>query len=240
MTADSMPYDADFYDVIRSGARRSADRIVPIVLDLTGARSVVDVGCGSGSWLASFRDHGVTRIRGVEGPHVDDSSLEVAPDVVVRHDLRQPLQLDERFDLAVSLEVAEHLPEASAPAFVASLTSLAPLVLFSAAPPHQGGIGHVNEQWPDWWADVFGGHGYVAVDCIRRHVWSDPSVEWWYAQNTLLYAHPDALAQHHRLRDEWTTMGTSQLSIVHPNRFVEWVEWGIAETVARWEGDASG
>ncbi|MEA2443119.1 MAG: hypothetical protein QOJ12_411, partial [Thermoleophilales bacterium] len=106
--------------------------------------------------------------------------------------------------------------------FVASLAAHADAVLFSAAIPNQRGSQHVNEQWQSWWADRFATHGMVAVDCVRRKVWDDPNVAWWYAQNTLLYVRPPVLAANDRLRLEHEILGTGQLSLVHPARYVKW------------------
>jgi hypothetical protein len=71
-------YTADFYRKHRDGARYSAETIVPIVLDLVQPRSVIDVGCGLGAWLAVFRDNGVEDVWGMDGPHVDARLLEIA------------------------------------------------------------------------------------------------------------------------------------------------------------------
>lgn len=231
-------YDATFYDSLRQGALKSAQHVVPLVLSLTGARRVIDVGCGSGAWLSVFAEHGV-EVLGVEGPHLPAESLDIASERVLRHDLTQPFALDERFDLAMSLEVAEHLPIEAAEDFVATLVRLSSLVLFSAAAPHQGGREHVNEQWPSWWAERFASHGYVPVDCIRRRIWSDPDVEWWYAQNTLLYVAGDVLAALPALQREHEQMGRSQLDVVHPTRYLEWVDYGITEAEARWTASDS-
>lgn len=216
-------YDDRFYAAQQAGARRSAERIVPLVLELTGARSVVDVGCGRGSWLSVFREQGVETVLGVDGMYV--SGLEIPSELFLAHDLATPLELDRAFDLAVSLEVAEHLePEAGA-ALVVSLVRLAPFVLFSAAIPGQLGEGHVNERWQGDWAAEFGAHGYRAFDPIRPLVWDDPSVEWWYAQNTLLYARDAAL----------DAPKATLLSVAHP-RYVAWREYvraGLATKARR-------
>jgi 2-polyprenyl-3-methyl-5-hydroxy-6-metoxy-1,4-benzoquinol methylase len=153
------PYTNDYYDALREGARRSARVVVPLVLGLVPARSVIDVGCGRGTWLAVFRAHGVEEVRGVDGDYVDRGRLEIPADRFEAHDLTRPLRPAGRFDLAVSLEVAEHLPAEAADAFVGSLTLLAPVVLFSAAAPYQGGEGHVNERWPAYWAGRFAARG---------------------------------------------------------------------------------
>src|SRR5262249_37804156 len=183
----SQPYTADFFAAHRDGAHRSARAVVPLVLGLVPARSVIDVGCGQGTWLAVFAAHGATDVTGVDGDYVDRDRLEIPPDRFRGQDLSRPLAAGRTFDLAVSLEVAEHLPESAAEGFVESLTRLAPVVLFSAAAPYQGGQNHVNEQWPAYWAEHFAAHGYRPVDCLRRRIWTNPDVERWCAQNTFLY-----------------------------------------------------
>ena len=70
------------------------------------------------------------------------------------------------------LEVAEHIPPECADIFVESLTwGLAPVIMFSAAVPGQGGTLHLNEQWPAYWASKFAQHGYVLIDCLRPQLW---------------------------------------------------------------------
>ncbi len=148
---------------------------------------MIDVGCGQGTWLSVFAEYGATDVNGIDGDYVDRDRLEIPADRFHGQDLSRPLAVERTFDLAVSLEVAEHLPEVACDGFVESLTRLAPVVLFSAAAPYQGGQNHVNEQWPEYWAERFARHGYLPVDCLRRRVWANPDVEWWYAQNALLF-----------------------------------------------------
>ena len=131
-------YTAEFFANHQKLARRSADAIVPIVMELVGPSSVIDLGCGIGTWLAAFRRHGVDDVLGVDGEWVPLDSLEIPRECFVAARLDRRLRLDRRFDLAVSLEVAEHLPESAAKQLVASAVALAPCVLFSAAIPHQG------------------------------------------------------------------------------------------------------
>ena len=99
----------------------------------------------------------------------------------------RPLALGRSFDLAVALEIAEHLPDSAAECFVESLTGLAPAVLFSAAIPGQGGTGHLNERWPEYWSRLFAAAGFDPIDALRPRIWHDERVEVWYAQNTFLY-----------------------------------------------------
>lgn len=190
-------YDDDFYETLDAQVRGSAAVIVPIVLALLHPASVLDVGCGRGTWLHEFADRGVGDIVGVDGPHIAAADLEIPADTFIGRDLTQPFDVGRRFDLAVSLEVAEHLPGTIAADFVATLVAHAPAVLFSAAIPFQGGAGHVNERWPSYWADHFAKHGFVPVDVVRPAVWNDERVAFWYAQNTVLYVggdHPQLAA----------------------------------------------
>jgi SAM-dependent methyltransferase len=214
-------YDAAFFEAHRAGARSSAEVLVPKVVELLRPKSVVDVGCGPGTWLSVFRRHGVADVLGVDGSYVDPGGLDIPTESFVAHDLTRPLRLGRSFDLAVSLEVAEHLPPESAAAFVESLVGLAPRVLFSAAIPHQGGEGHVNGQWPAYWAALFAEHDYAPVDCFRRRLWGDERVEWWYAQNVLLYVRRDSLGA--------MEAEPRVLSLVHPTLYLELVEWGLEQ-----------
>jgi SAM-dependent methyltransferase len=221
------PYTEQYYEAHRGGARQSARVLVPLVLRYFRPSSVLDVGCGQGTWLAVFREHGIKDVWGVDGEYVDRARLEIPPERFLAWDLTRRLLFERRFDLVMSLEVAEHLPAECADQFVDSLTRLGPLVLFSAAAPHQGGANHVNEQWPAYWAQRFHARGYEPVDCLRRRIWQDERVAWWYAQNTILYADTASLERHPLLKQEYEFAGGMALPLVHPKRFLEWVEWSL-------------
>jgi cyclopropane fatty-acyl-phospholipid synthase-like methyltransferase len=213
-------YTDEFYGARQKSARRSAREIVPLVLNLMKPQSVIDVGCGVGTWLSVFKEYGVENFLGVDGDWLDKRMLEIPEERFLSFDLNQPFYVDKTFDLVVSLEVAEHLLPDSAETFIDSLTQLAPVILFSAAIPHQGGTSHVNERWPDYWTKHFGDRGYAVVDCIREKVWDNDNVDWWYAQNTLVYAKWDYLQSHAELENEYRRTRASQLAIVHPKKYL--------------------
>ncbi|MBD0339499.1 MAG: glycosyltransferase, partial [Microcoleus sp. Co-bin12] len=212
-------YTRDFYQLIGEGTRSSAREIIPLLLDLLQPilpKSVVDVGCGTGSWLAAFHKLGIADCLGIDGDYVDRTILQIPLNQFQSADLKQPLQINRKFDLAISLEVAEHLPATCAENFVNSLTQLAPVILFSAAIPFQGGVEHVNEQWPQYWVYYFQKNGYAVIDCLRKKIWNNDKVEPWYAQNILIFVKQEYLSGYPRLVNEYQNTDLNQLAIVHP------------------------
>jgi SAM-dependent methyltransferase len=214
-------YTRSFYENLRAGVVRSAEAIAPLAYNLFHPHSVVDVGCGDGTWLAVFQKLGAQEILGIDGDYVEHDLLQIPSTSFQPVDLTKPFDLGRTFDLAVSLEVAEHLPADCAPAFIESLTRLAPAILFSAAIPFQGGVHHVNEQWPDKWAALFRELNYVPVDCIRKRVWRNEAVDWWYAQNTLLFVKPTLLESNAALKAEAERTNLNQLGLVHPRNYLD-------------------
>jgi hypothetical protein len=168
-------------------AASSAGAVAPLVMNMFHPKSIVDVGCGGGAWLLAFQRAGVDDFLGIDSPRLEQTILGIPIDHFRAADLTKPVELGRRFDLAVSLEVAEHLSEAGAGVFVESLVTLSDRVLFSAAIPGQTGPGHVNEQWQSYWAARFERHGYGVRDAIRPLIWHDHRVAWWYRQNVLVF-----------------------------------------------------
>jgi SAM-dependent methyltransferase len=209
------------YDTIHNAASKSIQVIGPLVMDLLQPRRVVDLGCGTGDWLGWFLANGATDILGADGPWVRKDMLQFPVEKLVITDLGQPFTSDRSFDLAVSVEVAEHLPEASARTFVASLCGLAPAVVFSAAIPFQGGEYHVNEQWQSYWRALFEQQGYVPVDYFRPILWNNEAAQWWYRQNMLLYVRPELFEANPRLRAAHEATLPDQLDLVHPIMYLE-------------------
>ena len=220
-----MLYDDAFYETYRAESARAAAAFADIVSAELAPRSVLDVGCGVGTWLRAFLDAGAESVVGVDGPYVDRSRLEIPADRFVAWDLTRPLEIPDRlpqtFDLALSMEVGEHLPEAASRTFVRSLTARAPAVLFSAAIPHQGGTDHVNEQWQRYWAGRFADEGFVTVDRFRAALWEDEAVPYYYVQNGLLFVREDRLDAAPSLRDYVVDSGDPALDRVHPRRWLE-------------------
>lgn len=192
LRADS-PYGEHFYAAKNEGSYRSAMAILPLMFSIVNPRSVVDVGCGTGTWLRAADELGAREYQGYDG--WQPSRLYIPREQFAVADLTQPLRPARRFDLAICCEVAEHLPPECAETLVATLSSFSDVVLFSAAIPGQGGKHHRNEQWPGYWQARFQAQGYSAYDCIRGRIWSEERVEWWYRQNIILYVADSAASR---------------------------------------------
>ncbi len=214
-----VPYTDKFYEE-RVDSLKSARHIVPLVLELISPKSVVDVGCGTGEFLSIFKEYGIEDIFGIDGKWVNIKKLRIPENSFLAADLEKPLKLDRKFDLVVSLEVAEHLSEKSAKAFVDTLTNLGPVVLFSAAIPLQGGTHHVNEQWPTYWAQLYADKGYIPVDCIRHRIWTNKEVCVWYRQNILLFVERVYLNNNKELLKQFEQTRDLALSLVHPEIYL--------------------
>lgn len=185
-------YDESFFDEETRTALIAAKLILPDVLKRTGATSVIDVGCGTGAWLSVAIDwEPDTRILGVDG-YAPEGELAIPSDDFRAMDISRGVSCEE-WDLAICLEVAEHLPETSAAVLVDGLCE-AKFVLWSAAIPGQGGVNHVNEQQPSYWKPLFADNGYVPSTDIRRKHWKDRRMADFYRQNILIWAKPEDLA----------------------------------------------
>jgi SAM-dependent methyltransferase len=212
-------YSRTFYENLAEVRHSSAQEVVPLILGFLTPASVVDVGCGTGTWLAEFRRRGVSDILGIDGPWIDRDVLEIPQERFLQRDLTTRLVLGRNFDLAISLEVGEHLPASAARGYVGSLTQLAPVVLFAAAIPGQGGMHHVNEQWPTYWTELFLEHAFQPVDIIRPPLWMNPRVAFWYRQNLVFFADRARLDEYPALRTGHAATGGRFPPLVHPELY---------------------
>lgn len=215
MTQLASLYSRDFYEGQSTSSFDAGAAMLPPVLSLVRPSSMIDIGCGVGTWLAAAEALGVPRLVGVEGPWVTPRQLKSERIVLVTHDLERPLPVSESFDLAMSVEVAEHLSAGRAEALVAELCARAPVVLFGAAIPGQGGVNHINEEWQSVWAARFAALDFQSVDLLRPTFWQRSEIPVHYRQNTLLYVHSSRWADLES-RHGAPLPRPSILDIVHP------------------------
>jgi SAM-dependent methyltransferase len=188
-------YGDRFFDYQQAGALTSARAVTPLVLSHLEARSVLDVGCGAGAWVRAYLDAGLRDVMGVDGDYVSPARLMFPPAHFRAIDVARRFDLGRRFDLVQCLEVAEHLDPQTSATLIDNLTAHAPVVLFSAAPPGQGGEHHVNEQPYEFWRSLFEQRGYLLFDFVRKHILGRADVEPWYRYNTLLFVDGDAVSK---------------------------------------------
>ncbi len=216
-------YDSEFFKNLKKGSLNSAKEIVPFLLKNLKINSVIDIGCGCGTWLKIFEDMGVKDITGVDGTNSNESLVINQKNLIIHNlnDLIKSFKPIKKYDIALSLEVAEHLNKEAGDALVKSLTSCSDIVLFSASIPDQGGgTNHVNEQWPDYWEKRFRKEGFVAIDAIRLNFWGNENVEPWYYQNTILYVRKGKIKSNSFLKKELEKTKSPIPSLVSPIIFI--------------------
>jgi SAM-dependent methyltransferase len=214
-------YDFEWHKAHGDQTSASAYVIVPLLKSVIEVGSVLDVGCGDGRWLACFKSSGVSAICGVDGAWTDQTQLLIPKHDFTVRDLSKPFDLGQRFDLAISLEVAEHVGSEYSKQFVENLTKHSDVVLFGAAIPFQGGFRHINERWQSYWAALFDSQGYHCFDPFRSRIWLREDVSVWYRQNMLLYVKRERQDLTSRIRShmELNQVAEMPVDVVHPERY---------------------
>ncbi len=164
-------YDTEFYKYTKRVGKIRTKIILPMLEEVFKPKSVVDVGCGIGLWAKYFLEKGCD-VLGIDGEYVDKEIVEIPLESFHSMDLEnERIVLPKRYDLCISIEVAEHLSGDRAESFIEDLCNLSDNILFSAAIKGQPGVGHVNCQYQDYWECIFNTKGYYAVDLIRDYLW---------------------------------------------------------------------
>ena len=182
--------------------------------------TVLDVGCGSSTWLKACHELGSKTLFGLDGEW-SSQSLMIDPDINFRGiDLNKPFLAPEKVDMAINLEVAEHLEPSTGPHIIKSLTDSSDVVLFSAAYTGQGGYGHINERPHSYWAELFATHDFTPFDLFRPVFWDNEKIFMWYRQNIFLYVRKDS-ASYQRIKshgvNEITNIGF--MNCPHPELY---------------------
>jgi SAM-dependent methyltransferase len=213
-------YTDNFFEYHLQGAIASAEIIIPLVKEYINPVSVIDVGCGIGAWLSVWKKNGTTGIFGIDGGYIDTSKLMIDKSEFSAVDLEKGFDVNRKYDLVCCLEVAEHLPVNCAELFIKLLCNAGDVVLFSAAIPGQEGTLHLNEQYTEYWSAIFKSNGYISVDCLRRRIWNDKRIQWWYRQNILFFVKESSLEMYPPLKLASSLDNNSNaLSFINPELF---------------------
>lgn len=182
-------YNNKFYEKQKDKSYISAKNILPFVYNFFNYKpdSVIDFGCGVGTWLAAAFDLGITDLTGIEGEWVNENKLINDNIALINHNLSLPIEIERKFDMAISTEVAEHVPVECSDIFVENMVNSSDFILFSAAIRNQGGVNHINEQPQSFWINKFISHGYYCLDVIRPHFWYNGDVGVGYRQNCFIF-----------------------------------------------------
>lgn len=216
-----MPYDlsvygASFFPSNQFEGLRHAEWFMPLLMETFEPSRIVDVGCGTGHFLKWCFDHNVLAV-GIEGAEWAALDNKIIPEVQIRHhDLRTPFTyaegyFDKKFDLAICIEVAEHIEGEYADVFLDTLCGLSDTVVMTAAPPGQGGLQHVNEQPKDYWLEKMATRKYIydvqtTIDLkhgIAEAVADGHHVATWFLPNILTFRRLEVKPRPTRYHDEY-------------------------------------
>ena len=206
-------YDKNYYKKHEIGSYHSAFRILKYVKSFIDFHSAVDLGCGMGTWCKSLIDLGIQDYFAIDNHEYDSTYMLISAEKYMHFDLSHPLSLSRRFDLAISVEVGEHIDKQYSDIYIRNLCLSSDIVLFSAALSNQGGTGHINEQPSTYWENIFTKYGYRAIDCIRPYFWNDEQIEIWYRNNCIIYMNPASFEKYFCYIPEIKY----PLNIVHPS-----------------------
>lgn len=174
--------------------KTGAGAALPYLFPAEKPASLLDVGCGIGTWLQAALEFGIPEVFGVDGSPIHPDQLLVPPALFMQQDLTRPLTLGRKFAAVLCLEVAEHLDEEAGKNLIRSLTQHGDTIYFSAACPDQLGQHHINCQWPAYWQSLFNAEGFTCSDDIRWEIWECREIERWYRQNMFLAVKSDTQA----------------------------------------------
>ena len=164
-----------------------AERVLKVLFDKVGVPdSMLDIGCGVGTWMAAALNLGCSKVHGLEGTVEAQDKLYVPRECISGIDLEGEWTVSGKYDLIVSMEVAEHLTEKAANRLMDNACHATDKILFSAAIPGQPGQNHISCKWQSDWEAAFNNHSFQCHDFIRWAVWNDENVEPWYRQNAFL------------------------------------------------------
>lgn len=204
-------YDKKFYEENKK-AVNSANIILPFIINKLNPKNIVDFGCGSGAWLFVAQKNGVEDILGIDGNYVDTDWLLIDNNDFLADDITKKIKLTKKYDLAISLEVGEHIEKSKINNYILNLTNSSDVILFSAAIPNQGGTEHINEQYLTYWVEKFKEQNFELCDVLRSKFWNNETIDFWYKQNIVFFVKKDCVEKINAM----FTFNSIPNNVVHP------------------------
>jgi glycosyltransferase involved in cell wall biosynthesis len=171
------------YDQIESEEKPFADRLATWIKENINPKKVVDIGCGPGTYVYSLRDNNVNAY----GYDIDDR--------VDGKDYLKKLSLfevNDKSDVVICLEVAEHIETELSDSIVDSIIRNVNddgMIIWTAAIPGQGGVGHINCQTKEYWEEKFISRGFYRDCTIENNLLEyirSGSHMGWFLQNLMV------------------------------------------------------
>jgi 2-polyprenyl-3-methyl-5-hydroxy-6-metoxy-1,4-benzoquinol methylase len=148
---------------------------------------VVDLGAGTGVYVEELTKMGRT----AQG--YDIATPQPRPDLVHTASM---LTVTDPAAVVLCLEVAEHIPESQALQVISAVwrnTQPGGHVIWSAAQPGQGGVGHINCQPPEYWWQLAQAQGFTRCWTLETHLhaWITQGYHMgWFARNRQIWSRP--------------------------------------------------
>lgn len=209
-------YTDEFYNRHAAKSYHSAITILGYLLKYLEINSVLDFGCGLGTWCKAATELGITNAYGIDLHKYHEKNMYISESNYHSLDLRKKVKLNYDIDLAISVEVAEHIENKHCQTFLNNICLHSKVVLFSAAVPFQGGRNHINEQPLSYWVNKFNQKGYLLMDYIREQIWNDQSIDIWYRNNCVLFVHEDSYSEIH----DRFGVKKSLIDVIHPDMLI--------------------
>lgn len=157
--------------------------LIDKALQIFNPTSVLDLGCGTGQAVSYFMEKGVPIVLGVEGSAVVIAQAK-SSNCITQFDLNKELNLNREFDMIFSYEFVEHIHPKYVDILLKNFSKHSNLIVLSAARPGQGGLGHFNEQYPEYWIEKFKNEGYNYDDESTQIL---KAAEKIYPENILVF-----------------------------------------------------
>jgi len=184
-------YNKKFYDDILAVDKetKSSEKLAKAIKLYLKPKSVIDVGCGIGIYLKPLDLSGISCF-GIEGSSIARKYSVFNKNRIIVADVTRKLNINKKYDLALCIEVAEHIPKKTSSILIGNLTSLSNIILFTSAPPGQGGTDHINEQKPQFWINLFNKKNFVfdkeKTEQIKNFLIQKKCI-WWIPANMMIF-----------------------------------------------------